>query len=89
MAESEKAHPVRVFGARGRTEASLAIAWLEERGIRAWVEDTGLHEALDGAADILAQGTWIVVSSERAKEAEEALAEFRAAAPAPEDGSEE
>ena len=87
MTPSREVHPVRVMVAKGRTEADLAIAFLEDKGIHAQVENAATHDVLDGVADILDQGLWVVVASDRAADARRAVAEFRAHEPLEEDAS--
>ena len=87
MTPKRDAHPVRIFVARSRTEANLAIAFLEDKGIHAQVENAATHDVLDGVADILDQGLWVVVASDRAAEARRAVVEFRAHEPLAEDAS--
>ena len=70
--------PVRVFLAKSLTEANLAVAFLEEAGIRAQVQDENFHRSLDGAALNVASGGGIgvVVSSDKSVAAEKALKTF-------------
>jgi hypothetical protein len=75
--------PVRVFVARNLTEARLAVAFLEDRGIRSRVEDEHTHEALAGVEKALDQkeGIGVCVASTVAESAAAALEEFASRAP--------
>lgn len=75
-------HPVRVFVARTMTEAQLAVAYLEDRGIAARVEDEYSHEALAGIERMLdgKEGIGVAVASDVAERAARILGEFAAGA---------
>ena len=75
---SKGASPTRVFTARSLTEANLAVAFLEEEGIRAQVQDENFHGSLDGVALNVSAGGGIgvVVASDKAAAATKALKTF-------------
>jgi hypothetical protein len=77
-APSGGVRPVRVFIARSVTEAELAVVFLGDRGIPARVENpltqmtlSPIEGAIDGA-----DGIPVVVPSDRAVAAKEALEDF-------------
>ena len=80
---AEGVHPVRVFLAKDITEAQLAVAFLEDRGIPARVENPLSHMTFSVIEPVIdgAEGVPLVVPSDRSAEAATALAEFRRPVP--------
>jgi hypothetical protein len=83
--------PMRVFLARDMTEAQLAVAFLEDRGIPAKVESPLSHMTLSVIESVIdgAEGVAIVVPSDRSAVARAALEEFRRTTPRGGDDGEE
>ncbi len=76
-------HPVRVVLAGSETEANLIVGFLEEKGIRARVEDPLTRQAFSGV-DLRFEGengVGILVSSDDEARAAAAVAEYRARPP--------
>ena len=78
MAKRSDSRLSRVYLAKTRMEADLAVAWLEERGIPARVENPLTEELLSVLEPILNQeeGIGVLVASDRAEAAAAAMGEF-------------
>ncbi len=80
-----KVRPVRVFVARNVTEANLAVAFLEESGVPAKVEDALEEVVFDGMHILGKEGVGVVVASDREAAARAALTRFQARPGLPDD----
>lgn len=91
MAAAEKVHPVRVFVASTITEARLCVAFLRGEGIPAEMENPETHSILHGIERMLdgEDGFGVIVRSDRAAEAAEAVEVFAGRPGLDGDGEEE